>query len=43
MDGGRSNRGKRRIDMARLMKQEGESIEKIVRYTGLSPADIENL
>jgi len=31
------------LDMARLMKQEGEPIEKIVRYTGLTPADIENI
>jgi predicted transposase/invertase (TIGR01784 family) len=34
---------KGKLGMARLMKQEGESIEKIARYTGLSPADIEKL
>jgi len=36
-------RKQEKIDMARLMKQEGEPIEKIVRYTGISPADIESL
>jgi len=36
-------RNQEKIDMARLMKQGGEPIEKIVRYTVLSPADIEKL
>ena len=32
-----------KMNMARLMKQNGEPIEKIIRYTGLSKEDIESL
>jgi flagellar biosynthesis/type III secretory pathway protein FliH len=42
-NGLKEGREKEKIDMARLMKQEGEPIEKIVRYTGLTPADIESI
>ena len=33
----------RNIEIARQMKSDGESIEKIIRYTGLSAQDIENI
>jgi predicted transposase/invertase (TIGR01784 family) len=34
---------KERIKMAKAMKQEGESVDKISKYTGLSKEEIENL
>jgi len=36
-------RKQEKIDLARLMKQAGESSEKIARYTGLTSTDIEKL
>jgi predicted transposase/invertase (TIGR01784 family) len=36
-------KAERSIEIARQMKSEGESIEKIVRFTGLSAEDIEKL
>lgn len=32
-----------KFEMARLMKQENETLEKIIKYTGLSKAEIEKL
>ena len=34
---------KKSIEFARMMKSEGEKIDKIVRYTGLTPDEIDNL
>jgi predicted transposase/invertase (TIGR01784 family) len=34
---------KREIEMATAMKREGETIEKISKYTGLSREEIEKL
>jgi hypothetical protein len=31
------------LEMARMMKKEGEPVKKIVRYTGLTPEEIEKL
>ena len=31
------------IEMARMMKADGESIDKIMRYTGLTESEINNL
>ncbi len=31
------------LEMARMMKNEGESVDKIARYTGLLKKDIEEL
>jgi predicted transposase/invertase (TIGR01784 family) len=39
-DGGRENKAK---ETAKLMKQDGEPLEKISKYTGLSPEEIQNL
>ena len=36
-------RDERSIEIARNMKADGESVEKIVRYTGLSKESIDNL
>ena len=36
-------RKERNIEIARNMKSDGEPIEKIVRYTGLTKEDVENL
>jgi predicted transposase/invertase (TIGR01784 family) len=32
-----------KIEIARMMKKEGEPVDRIVRYTGLTPEEIENL
>ncbi|MFM9948961.1 MAG: PD-(D/E)XK nuclease family transposase [Saprospiraceae bacterium] len=32
-----------KVEIARQMKSEGEPFEKIIRFTGLSPKEIENL
>lgn len=34
---------KRSLEIARQMKQQGEQLEKITRYTGLSREDVEKL
>lgn len=36
-------RDERSIEIARNMKADGEPVEKIVRYTGLTKENIENL
>jgi predicted transposase/invertase (TIGR01784 family) len=36
-------KAERSLEIARQMKSEGEPIEKIVRFTGLTKAEIENL
>ena len=35
--------GKRNLEIAVLMKADGESLEKIIKYTGLSKEEIEQL
>ena len=35
--------GKRNLEIARVMKNDGESIEKIMKYTNLTPEEIERL
>lgn len=42
-EGKAEGKEERNIEIARQMKSEGEPIEKIVRFTGLTKADIENL
>jgi predicted transposase/invertase (TIGR01784 family) len=34
---------KKALEMARIMKKEGEPVDRITRYTGLTPKEIENL
>ena len=34
---------KRNLEIAKNMKSEGESVEKIIKYTGLSKDEIEKL
>jgi predicted transposase/invertase (TIGR01784 family) len=42
-EGKAEGKEERNIEIARQMKSDGESIEKIIRYTGLSAQDIENM
>jgi predicted transposase/invertase (TIGR01784 family) len=42
-EGKEEGKEERNIEIARQMKSDGESIEKIIRYTGLSAQDIENI
>jgi predicted transposase/invertase (TIGR01784 family) len=42
-EGKAEGKEERNIEIARQMKSDGESIEKIIRYTGLSAQDIENI
>lgn len=42
-EGKAEGKEERNIEIARQMKSEGELIEKIVRFTGLSPEAIEKL
>ena len=42
-EGREEGREEQRTEIARQMKAAGESIEKIMRYTGLSKKDIEKL
>ena len=35
--------GKRNLEIAALMKADGESLEKIIKYTALSKEEIERL
>ncbi len=42
-EGKAEGKEERNVEIARQMKSEGEAIEKIIRYTGLSKVDIEKL
>ncbi len=34
---------KEKVEIARVMKKEGEPVDRIARYTGLTPEEIEKL
>ncbi len=42
-EGRTEGKGERSIEIARSMKADGEPMEKIMRYTGLTATAIENL
>ena len=42
-EGRTEGKGERSIEIARNMKADGEPVEKIMRYTGLTAKDIEDL
>lgn len=42
-EGRTEGRDERNLEIARNMKADGETVEKIMRYTGLTAKDIENL
>lgn len=43
VEGKVEGKGERNMEIARQMKSNGEPLEKIIRYTGLSAQDIENM